>query len=41
MRKYYWFVLFVLIVTTFVGCGTIRGIGDDISTVGRWITGRR
>ncbi len=32
------FVLAGMLAMTVVGCGTVRGFGDDISTVGRWIT---
>ncbi|MDP2654321.1 MAG: hypothetical protein Q8Q08_09845 [Candidatus Omnitrophota bacterium] len=38
MKKMALFVLVGLLVVTAVGCGTVRGFGDDISTVGRWIT---
>ena len=38
MKKITLFVLAGLLVMTSVGCGTVRGFGDDISTVGRWIT---
>ena len=26
-----------LLIVTIAGCGTIRGLGDDISTVGKWL----
>ena len=32
------FVLAGLLVMTIVGCGTVKGFGDDISTVGHWFT---
>lgn len=38
MKKIYLFMLAGLLVMTVAGCGTVRGFGDDISTVGRWIT---
>jgi len=38
MRKVYLFVLAGLLVVTAVGCGTVKGFGDDISTVGHWFT---
>ena len=38
MKKISLFILAGFLMLTVVGCGTFRGIGDDISTVGRWIT---
>ena len=38
MKRIYLFVLAGLLVMTVVGCGTVRGFGDDISTVGHWLT---
>lgn len=38
MKKITLFVLVGLFVMTIVGCGTVRGFGDDISTVGHWLT---
>ncbi len=38
MKKITLFVLTGLLAMTVVGCGTVRGFGDDISTVGRWFT---
>ena len=38
MKKIYLFFLVGLLVMTGVGCGTVKGFGEDISTVGRWIT---
>jgi predicted small secreted protein len=38
MKKITLFVLTGLLVMTVVGCGTVKGFGDDISTVGRWLT---
>ncbi|MBU0710012.1 MAG: entericidin [Candidatus Omnitrophica bacterium] len=26
-----------LLILSIAGCGTIKGLGDDISTVGRWL----
>ena len=34
----FFFVLFGLVLITVVGCGTIKGMGEDISTVGHWLT---
>ena len=36
MRKMYLVVLAGVLVMTVVGCGTVKGFGDDISTVGNW-----
>lgn len=38
MRKISLIILVGLLVVTAVGCGTVRGFGDDISTVGHWFT---
>jgi len=38
MRKMVLFLLLVLLTATAIGCGTVKGIGEDISTVGRWLT---
>ena len=38
MKKMTLFIMAGLLVVTCVGCGTVRGFGDDISTVGHWIT---
>jgi len=38
MKKIGLFVLAGFLVVTVVGCGTVRGFGDDISTIGRWLT---
>jgi len=38
MKITYLIVLAGLLVMTAVGCGTVRGIGDDITTVGHWFT---
>jgi predicted small secreted protein len=38
MKKVAFFVLAGLLVMTVVGCGTVKGFGQDISTVGHWFT---
>jgi len=38
MKKIVLFILAGFLVVTAVGCGTVRGFGEDIKTVGRWIT---
>jgi predicted small secreted protein len=38
MKKICLFVLCSLFLVTIVGCGTIKGLGDDISTLGHWLT---
>ncbi len=38
MKKTCLFVLCGLFIFTTVGCGTIKGFGDDISAVGRWFS---
>jgi len=37
MKKVYALILCGLLMLTTVGCGTIKGLGEDISTVGRWL----
>jgi len=37
MKKTCLFVLCVLLILTVAGCGTIRGLGEDINTVGKWL----
>jgi predicted small secreted protein len=37
MKKFCLFVLCAALITTTAGCGTIKGLGEDISTVGRWL----
>jgi len=31
------YVLSVLLILAVAGCSTIKGLGDDISTVGSWL----
>jgi predicted small secreted protein len=38
MKKIGMLALTGLLVMMFAGCGTVKGFGDDISTVGHWIT---
>ena len=35
MKRIYLFIVFAL---TLCGCGTVKGLGQDLSTVGRWLT---
>jgi predicted small secreted protein len=37
MRKDCLFVLCSLLILAIAGCSTIKGMGDDISTVGNWL----
>ena len=37
MRKAYLFILCSLLILAIAGCSTIKGLGDDISTVGNWL----
>ena len=37
MKKACLFVLCALLILTAVGCGTIKGIGEDISALGGWL----
>jgi len=38
MKKIYLLVFSGLLLLAMAGCGTIKGIGQDISTVGHWLT---
>ena len=38
MKKTCLFVLCGLLILAIAGCGTIKGMGDDISTLGSWLT---
>ena len=38
MKKIYLFVFSGLLLLVMSGCGTVKGIGQDISTVGHWVT---
>ena len=38
MEKYLRSLLVLMCVATFYGCNTIKGIGDDVKTVGGWIS---
>jgi len=37
MKKICAAILCGLLMLTMVGCGTIKGLGEDISTLGRWL----
>ena len=37
MRKVCLLVLCAILILAAAGCGTIKGVGEDISTVGRWL----
>jgi predicted small secreted protein len=38
MKKICLFVLVGLLLTTLVGCGTVKGVGEDVTTLGHWLT---
>jgi predicted small secreted protein len=38
MKKFVLFVLAGLLLTTVIGCGTVKGIGEDVTTIGNWLT---
>ena len=38
MKKVCFFVVSGLLILAIAGCGTIKGMGDDISTLGGWLT---
>jgi predicted small secreted protein len=37
MKKFYWLVS-VVVLMSIAGCGTIKGLGEDISAVGGWFS---
>lgn len=37
MKKKMLIVFCLVLIVTSIGCGTIRGAGEDISTVGGWL----
>lgn len=37
MKRVCLLVLCGVLILTAVGCGTIKGLGEDISTIGRWL----
>jgi len=37
MRKVFLMGVCLMLTVTSIGCGTIRGIGEDISAVGGWL----
>ena len=38
MKKMILLLLLALVATTIIGCSTIKGMGEDISTLGDWLT---
>jgi predicted small secreted protein len=38
MKRIYLIVLGGLLALSIAGCGTIKGMGEDVSTVGHWLT---
>jgi predicted small secreted protein len=38
MKTVFLLMLCGMIILTAVGCGTIKGIGDDVSAVGKWLS---
>lgn len=38
MKKTYLLLLIGVIMSTMIGCETIKGIGKDVSAVGGWLT---
>jgi len=38
MKRHFWLALSGLLILAIAGCGTIKGIGEDIGTVGRWLS---
>ena len=37
MKKVCFFILCSLLILTIAGCGTMKGMGKDISTLGGWL----
>jgi len=38
MKQLFFLIIGVAIVTTSINCSTIRGVGEDLGTVGGWVT---
>ena len=38
MKKIILSAICLLLATAFIGCGTIKGLGEDITAVGGWLT---
>ncbi len=38
MKRLWVFIVCAFLMSAIAGCGTIKGLGDDISTVGKWLT---
>lgn len=38
MKRICLFVLGGLLALSIAGCGTIKGVGEDVSAVGHWLT---
>lgn len=38
MKRAWLAILCGLLILTAVGCGTVKGVGEDIATVGKWLT---
>jgi len=37
MKKICLLVICGALIVSIAGCGTVKGLGEDISTVGRWL----
>lgn len=37
MKRVWLFVFCAILILTVAGCGTVKGLGEDISTIGRWL----
>jgi len=38
MKKVCLFILCAILLVTVVGCGTIKGIGEDFTALGGWVS---
>ncbi|MDD5069601.1 MAG: entericidin [Candidatus Omnitrophica bacterium] len=38
MKKFYFLILCAMVVLVSSGCATVKGMGEDISSFGGWMT---
>lgn len=38
MKRTYLMAICLLLMVTSIGCSTIRGVGEDLTAVGGWVT---
>lgn len=38
MKKTRLIIMAGILILSIAGCGTVKGVGDDLTTVGKWLT---